>query len=77
MQDYRGEMFPTSGISGVPFAGKTGLEECSSHVASSGNIIVTFVPHVAISETTNSEQCAGDGAKIGEAIDGKGISTAA
>lgn len=57
MQNLWGEVFPMGGISGAPFAGKTGFGAFSSHVAENGNIIVVFGPHVAISETGEVGMC--------------------
>merc|ERR1740130_1476980 len=51
MQDYYGELFPMGGISGAPFAGKTGFKAFSHHVPENGNIIILYGPHVAISES--------------------------
>eukprot|EP00401_Gymnodinium_catenatum_P037450 CAMPEP_0117485922 /NCGR_PEP_ID=MMETSP0784-20121206/15212_1 /TAXON_ID=39447 /ORGANISM="" /LENGTH=701 /DNA_ID=CAMNT_0005280519 /DNA_START=74 /DNA_END=2176 /DNA_ORIENTATION=- len=57
MQEFWGEVFPMGGISGAPFAGKTGFKAFSSHVAEDGNIIVLFGPHVAISATGEVGYC--------------------
>jgi len=57
MQDHWGEVFPMGGISGAPFAGKTGFKAFSSHVADNGNIIVMFGPHVGISDTGEVGMC--------------------
>jgi len=50
MREYWGEVFPLGGISGAPFAGKTGFKAFSHHVPENGNVLVLFGPHVAISE---------------------------
>mmetsp|Transcript_98679 Transcript_98679/g.254943 ORF Transcript_98679/g.254943 Transcript_98679/m.254943 type:complete len:301 (+) Transcript_98679:1-903(+) len=57
MQDHWGEVFPMGGISGAPFAGKTGFKAFSSHVAENGNIMIVFGPHVAISESGEVGMC--------------------
>ena len=43
-----GEIFPLSGLGGLPFTGKTGWAAFSGHVADDGNIILVFAPHVGI-----------------------------
>jgi hypothetical protein len=43
-----GEIFPLSGLAGLPFAGKTGWAAFSSHTPEDGNIMVLFAPHVGI-----------------------------
>jgi hypothetical protein len=50
MEDAWGELFPMGGISGVPFAGKTGFIAFSHHVPDDGNVLVLFGPHVGVSE---------------------------
>jgi len=57
MQEYWGEVFPMGGISGAPFAGKTGFKAFSSHVAENGHIVVLFGPHVAISASGEVGYC--------------------
>jgi hypothetical protein len=51
MANHWGEIFPMGGISGAPFAGKTGFKAFSHHVPDDGNILILYGPHVAISET--------------------------
>ena len=48
MQTQWGEIFPLSGLAGVPFAGKTGWAAFSSHCPEDGNICVLFAPHVGL-----------------------------
>ena len=43
-----GEIFPLSGIGGLPFAGKTGWAAFSSHTPKDGNIMILFAPHVGV-----------------------------
>ena len=43
-----GEMFPLSGLAGLPFAGQTGWGAFSSHCPKDGNIVICFAPHVGI-----------------------------
>jgi len=50
MEDAWGEVFPMGGISGVPFAGKTGFMAFSHHVPDDGHVLVLFGPHVGVSE---------------------------
>lgn len=45
-----GEVFPMSGLGGLPFCGKTGWGAFSSHVPTDGNIVIMFAPHVGISK---------------------------
>jgi hypothetical protein len=46
---FWGKAFPLGGISGTPFAGKTGFKAFSHHVPDNGNVIVLFGPHVGVS----------------------------
>jgi hypothetical protein len=49
-----GEVFPLSGLAGLPFVGKTGWGAFCSHVPSpDGNIVVLFAPHVGIDSNGN------------------------
>jgi hypothetical protein len=50
MRAHWSNMFPLGGISGAPFAGKTGYGAFAAHVPDNGNIIVMFGPHVGITE---------------------------
>ena len=43
-----GEIFPLSGIGGLPFVGKTGWAAFSSHTPKDGNIMILFAPHVGV-----------------------------
>ena len=43
-----GEIFPLSGLGGLPFTGKTGWAAFSGHCVDDGNIILLFAPHVGI-----------------------------
>jgi hypothetical protein len=49
MKSYWGKCFPLGGISGTPFAGKTGFTAFSHHVPDDGNVLVLFGPHVGVS----------------------------
>jgi hypothetical protein len=49
MKAYWGKCFPLGGISGTPFAGKTGFSAFSHHVPTNGNVLVLFGPHVGVS----------------------------
>jgi hypothetical protein len=49
MASYWGKCFPLGGISGTPFAGKTGFKAFSHHVPDNGNVLVLFGPHVGVS----------------------------
>ena len=44
-----GEVFPMSGLAGLPFCGKTGWGAFTSHVPTDGNIVILFAPHIGIS----------------------------
>jgi hypothetical protein len=46
---YWGKAFPLGGISGTPFAGKTGFKAFSHHVPDNGNVVILFGPHVGVS----------------------------
>ena len=48
-----GEVFPLSGLGGMPFTGKTGWAAMSSHVPVNGNIVVLIGPHVGIDKDGN------------------------
>lgn len=49
-----GEVFPLSGLGGLPFTGKTGWAAFSSHVPTpDGNIVILFAPHVGIDREGN------------------------
>merc|ERR1719454_1111744 len=50
MKRHWGKCFPMGGISGIPFAGKTGFVAFSHHVPDDGNVMVMFGPHVGISD---------------------------
>lgn len=54
-QAYYGEkQFPLGGLTGYPFAGKTGFHAFSHHVPDTegwGNILVLYGPHVGVSES--------------------------
>lgn len=43
-----GEIFPLSGLAGLPFCGRTGWGAFSSHVPQDGNILVLYAPHVGV-----------------------------
>ena len=43
-----GEIFPLSGLGGLPFTGKTGWAAFSGHCVDDGNIILLFAPHVGV-----------------------------
>ena len=43
-----GQVFPLSGLGGLPFTGKTGWGAFSSHCPEDGNIVILFAPHVGI-----------------------------
>lgn len=43
-----GEIFPLSGLAGLPFTGKTGWHAFSSHCPKDGNIVILFAPHVGV-----------------------------
>ena len=43
-----GEIFPLSGLGGLPFTGQTGWAAFSSHTPKDGNIVVLFAPHVGV-----------------------------
>ena len=50
---YGEKQFPLGGLTGYPFAGKTGFSAFSHHVPDAegeGNIVVLYGPHVGISE---------------------------
>ena len=49
--DRWGEIFPLSGLGGVPFTGKTGWHAFSSHCPRDGNIVILFAPHVGVDST--------------------------
>lgn len=42
--------FILGGISGIPFAGKTGFKAFSSHIPDSGGALIIYGPHVGISQ---------------------------
>jgi len=44
-----GDFMPLGGLSGLPFAGKTGFKAYASHVPDDGQIMVFFGPHIGIS----------------------------
>ena len=44
-----GEVFPMSGLAGLPFCGKTGWGAFTSHVPTDVNVVVLFAPHIGIS----------------------------
>ena len=46
-----GEIFPLSGLAGIPFTGKTGWHAFSSHVPVDGNVVILFAPHVGVDST--------------------------
>ena len=48
-----GEVFPLSGLGGMPFVGKTGWAAMSSHVPVDGHILVLIGPHVGIDKDGN------------------------
>jgi hypothetical protein len=50
-QQRWGEIFPLSGLAGLPFAGQTGWAAFSSHCPKDGNIVVLYAPHVGIDHT--------------------------
>lgn len=54
-ESYYGEkQFPLGGLTGFPFAGKTGFHAFSHHVPDAegeGNLLVLYGPHVGISES--------------------------
>jgi len=52
-QNRWGEVFPLSGLGGMPFTGKTGWAAMSSHVPVNGNIVVLIAPHVGIDKDGN------------------------
>jgi len=47
-QKRYGNVFPLSGLAGLPFTGKTGWHAMSSHVPKDGHIVVLIGPHVGI-----------------------------
>lgn len=51
MKSHWGRCFPLGGISGTPFAGKTGFAAFSHHVPDDGNVLVLFGPHVGVSSS--------------------------
>ena len=60
-QNRWGQMFPLSGLGGLPFAGKTGWGAFSSHTPTDGNIVVLFAPHVGIDRDGNIGKVHRDG----------------
>jgi hypothetical protein len=46
IQGLYGESFNLGGLSGFPFAGKTGIGAMKSHIPDDGNLIVVYGPHV-------------------------------
>lgn len=48
-----GEIFPLSGLAGIPFVGKSGWKAFTTHVPEDGNIVVLFAPHVGIDKDGN------------------------
>ena len=48
-----GEIFPLSGLAGIPFVGKSGWNAFATHVPTDGNIVVLFAPHVGIDKNGN------------------------
>jgi len=55
MSSYWGKMCPIGGISGSPFAGKSGYKFFASQVPDDGNVLVLFGPHVGIAETGDAK----------------------
>ena len=47
-QKRYGNVFPLSGLGGLPFTGKTGWAAMASHVPDDGHIVVLIGPHVGI-----------------------------
>lgn len=56
-----GEIFPLSGLAGIPFVGKAGWNAFTTHVPDDGNIVVLFAPHVAIDNDGNVGDITRDG----------------
>ena len=56
-----GEVFPLSGLAGMPFTGKTGWGAFSSHCPEDGNIVILFAPHVGIDDAGNVGKITRDG----------------
>lgn len=56
-----GEVFPLSGLAGMPFVGKTGWGAFSSHCPEDGNIVVLFAPHVGVDRDGNVGKIYRDG----------------
>jgi len=48
-----GEVFPLSGLAGLPFVGKSGWNAFTTHVPEDGNVVVLFAPHVGIDKDGN------------------------
>ena len=48
-----GEIFPLSGLAGIPFVGKSGWTAFTTHVPEDGNIVALFAPHVGIDKDGN------------------------
>ena len=42
--------FQLGGISGIPFAGKTGFRSLSSHIPKNGGAVIIYGPHIGISK---------------------------
>jgi hypothetical protein len=43
-----GQIFPLSGLAGVPFCGKSGWNAFCTHIPTDGNVVVLFAPHIGI-----------------------------
>jgi len=68
-----GEVFPLSGLAGLPFTGKTGWGAFSSHCPKDGHICILFAPHVGVDAEGNVGKVVRDGHETASSACGAAI----